>query len=324
MYSVKECQQRIEQEIQNQNFHNEPLQLYEPVEYILSIGGKRIRPVFVLMACNLFSDSIEKAILPSLGVEIFHNFTLVHDDIMDQASMRRNHNTVHTKWNTNTGILSGDAMFILAYQYLMKTPETTLIPVLESFNRTALEVCEGQQMDMNFETQLKVKEEEYLRMIELKTSVLLAISLYIGALIGGSSKQDAENLYHYGKNIGLAFQLQDDLLDLYGDAKSFGKTIGQDILTNKKTFLLIKAYERSNEKQKKELDELINMDNSNANKKISAIKNIYDQLDIYAFTKEKIKEYFYSAEKHFNKISISTERKKELNTFVEQILKRTF
>ena len=276
------------------------------------------------MACNLFSDDINEALLPSLGMEIFHNFTLVHDDIMDQASLRRNHKTVHTRWNTNTGILSGDAMFILSYSYLMKAPEKVLLPVLEVFNKTALEVCEGQQMDMNFETQNQVTEEEYLKMIELKTSVLLAASLKIGALIGGAGEQDARHIYEFGRNIGIAFQLQDDLLDLYGNPESFGKTIGQDILTNKKTFLLINAYERGNEKQKAALKSLLAIDNAEAERKIEGVKNLYDQLEIYNHTKEKIKEYYHTAEKHFEQIKLVNDRKKGLTDFAKQIMQRTF
>ena len=243
MLSFKEIQEKIEREIGQLEFDCPPKSLYEPITYILSLGGKRIRPALVLMAYNLYREDVEKAIRPAIGLEVFHNFTLLHDDLMDQADKRRSKPTVHKVWNANTAILSGDAMLIAAYQLIGETAPEHLKEVLDLFTRTALEICGGQQYDMEFESRMDVSEEEYLEMIRLKTAVLLACSLKTGAILGGASREDAENLYRFGINIGLAFQLQDDLLDLYGDEAKFGKKLGSDIRENKKTYLYIKALE---------------------------------------------------------------------------------
>src|SRR3972149_6156266 len=245
MYSFQECQEIVNKAFRNFNLQKEPSNLYKPMEYIISMGGKRIRPATVIRACNLFTDDIEEAINPVMGIEIFHNFTLVHDDIMDKAPIRRSQPTVHKKWNENIAILSGDAMCILAYRFFLKAKPEIQAKILPEFTKTALEVCEGQQLDMDFENFNNVTVSEYIRMISGKTSVLLASSLKIGAIIGGASEKDAENLYEFGKNLGIAFQLQDDLLDVFADPKKFGKKTGNDIATNKKTFLLIKALEMS-------------------------------------------------------------------------------
>ncbi|PLX19439.1 MAG: isoprenyl synthetase, partial [Marinilabiliales bacterium] len=258
MYNLKELQDLINKKISNEKIGREPFSLYDPIKYTLESGGKRIRPVLVLMTCNLFSDKIEHALRPAIGLEIFHNFTLLHDDIMDHADIRRGNPTVHKKWNENAAILSGDAMFIKAYEYFLDCQSTNFREILKIFNSTALEVCEGQQYDMEFEEKAIVTEAEYLRMIELKTSVLLAAALKIGALLGGANEKDADLLYQFGLNIGLAFQLQDDYLDVYGDVKVFGKKIGGDIVANKKTFMLIKAQEMARGEIKEQLNQLLN------------------------------------------------------------------
>lgn len=233
----------VENTLARQDFDHDPIELYRPISYILNLGGKRLRPAMVLAGCELFEGKVEEALLPSLGIEVFHNFSLVHDDIMDQASLRRGRKTVHEKWNTNIAILSGDAMLVRAYQYIAQVDKAILPAVLKVFSRTAIEICEGQQMDMNFEERSEVSEEEYLEMIRLKTAVLLGAALQIGALIGGASAKSAESLYDFGINAGLAFQVQDDLLDAFGDANKVGKKAGGDILQDKKTLLMIYAKE---------------------------------------------------------------------------------
>jgi geranylgeranyl diphosphate synthase type II len=247
MISLDEAQQIIEKNLAEISFPDNPVNLYGPVEYILSNGGKRIRPSLVLLGANLFSDDVQPAVNPALAVEIFHNFTLLHDDLMDNSLIRRGRDTVHIKWNPNVAILSGDAMSIIANRFVSKVDSKILPDVMEVFNRTAIEVCEGQMMDMEFENRNDVHVDEYLRMIELKTSVLIAASLQIGALTGGASKQDSVQLYEFGRSLGIAFQLQDDLLDSYGDVEKFGKKIGNDIITNKKTYLMISALDNADD-----------------------------------------------------------------------------
>ena len=287
MYSLKELQQIIETQLSKINLNAEPKELYEPVEYILSIGGKRLRPSLVLAAYNLFKDDVENAIFPALALEVFHNFTLLHDDIMDKADLRRNQQTVHKKWSENVAILSGDAMSIKAYELLANVPAEFLTEVLQSFNKTALQVCEGQQLDMNFENRLDVSVDEYIEMIRLKTSVLIAVSLKIGGIMGGASKNDVQKLYDFGLNLGLAFQLQDDYLDSYGDVKVFGKKIGGDILANKKTFLLIKALELSDSKNTDKLLSLIERNDIKDELKISQVLEIYNETNVASLLKEK-------------------------------------
>ncbi len=258
----------IQSSIAQLKIDDEPKELYQPIQYSLDVGGKRIRPILVLAACKMFSDDIKSAIAPALAVEIFHNFTLLHDDIMDKADLRRNMPTVHKKWSENIAILSGDAMMIKAFEQIIKSPAQNLIPIVELFNKTAIEVCEGQQLDMNFETRETVTENEYIEMIRLKTSVLLAASLKIGALSGLASKSDADKLYNFGLNLGLAFQLQDDYLDVYGDQQKFGKKIGGDIVANKKTYLLIKAVELAGKEDQFTIAKLLTDHNIDAEFKI--------------------------------------------------------
>jgi geranylgeranyl diphosphate synthase, type II len=253
MYTFPEAQSLIEKHIRTLSIPEQPAELYEPVKYILSLGGKRIRPALVLMSCDLFAGAVESALMPAMAIELFHNFTLLHDDIMDRSELRRGKPTVHMKYNGNIAILSGDVMSILASRLMNQAPGAILYTVHDIFTQTAMQVCEGQQVDMNFEQKLVVSEQEYLHMIELKTAVLIAASLKIGATLGGSSQKDADDLYEFGRSLGIAFQLQDDLLDTYGDPDIVGKKLGTDIVDNKKTFLMMKALENASSEQKKEL-----------------------------------------------------------------------
>ena len=322
MLSFKEIQEKIEREIGQLEFDCPPKSLYEPITYILSLGGKRIRPALVLMAYNLYREDVEKAIRPVIGLEVFHNFTLLHDDLMDQADKRRNKPTVHKVWNANTAILSGDAMLIAAYQLIGETAPEHLKEVLDLFTRTALEICGGQQYDMEFESRMDVSEEEYLEMIRLKTAVLLACSLKTGAILGGASREDAENLYRFGINIGLAFQLQDDLLDVYGDTKTFGKNIGGDILCNKKTFLLINALRRAEGEQKAQLEHWIARKDFDAAEKIAAVTNIYNVLGLKELSEAKMQTYYAEGMKNLAALSVSEERLAVLKEVTSRLMFR--
>lgn len=322
MLSFKEIQEKIEREIGQLEFDCPPKSLYEPITYILSLGGKRIRPALVLMAYNLYREDVEKAIRPAIGLEVFHNFTLLHDDLMDQADKRRSKPTVHKVWNANTAILSGDAMLIAAYQLIGETAPEHLKEVLDLFTRTALEICGGQQYDMEFESRMDVSEEEYLEMIRLKTAVLLACSLKTGAILGGVSREDAENLYRFGINIGLAFQLQDDLLDVYGDTKTFGKNIGGDILCNKKTFLLINALRRAEGEQKAQLEHWIARKDFDAAEKIAAVTNIYNVLGLKELSEAKMQTYYAEGMKNLAALSVSEERLAVLKEVTSRLMFR--
>ena len=322
MLSFKEIQEKIEREIGQLEFDCPPKSLYEPITYILSLGGKRIRPALVLMAYNLYREDVEKAIRPAIGLEVFHNFTLLHDDLMDQADKRRNKPTVHKVWNANTAILSGDAMLIAAYQLIGETAPEHLKEVLDLFTRTALEICGGQQYDMEFESRMDVSEEEYLEMIRLKTAVLLACSLKTGAILGGASREDAENLYRFGINIGLAFQLQDDLLDVYGDTKTFGKNIGGDILCNKKTFLLINALRRAEGEQRAQLEHWIARKDFDAAEKIAAVTNIYNVLGLKELSEAKMQTYYAEGMKNLAALSVSEERLAVLKEVTSRLMFR--
>ena len=320
MYSIEALISELNQNIKDIYKSREPINLYQPIEYSLSVGGKRIRPVLCLMACNMFSDDISEAIKPAIGLEIFHNFTLLHDDIMDKADVRRNQPTVHKKWDENTAILSGDAMMIEAYQYFLDLEPSVLSKSLKVFNPTALEVCEGQQYDMDFEQRLDVREEEYIEMIRLKTAVLLAGALKIGAIIGGASDTDANKIYDFGINMGLAFQLQDDLLDTFGDIATFGKRIGGDIVENKKTFLLINALEKAPEK----LNALIDNTSISEAEKINQVTAIYKDLLIDELCQDKINEYYQKALKLLNEISVKQEKKELLLNFLNKLKARNY
>ena len=308
MLSFNEILQKIENEISQLSFECPPKSLYDPIEYILSLGGKRIRPALALMACNLYRENIDNVINPALGIEVFHNFTLLHDDLMDKADKRRNKPTVHKVWNDNTAILSGDAMLIAAYQLIGKTEPEHLKEVFDLFTATALEICGGQQYDMEFESRTDVTEAEYIEMIRLKTAVLLACSLKTGAIMGNASTEDATNLYEFGINIGLAFQLQDDLLDVYGDTARFGKNIGGDIICNKKTFLLIHAFELTSMEQKQTLKDWIGKESFNPAEKIKTITAIYNTLNLKDITTAKMQGYYDKAMEHLSALNVSPEK----------------
>ncbi|HBF88061.1 MAG TPA: isoprenyl synthetase [Bacteroidales bacterium] len=322
MYKTTELQQIIDSEFQKLYFPKNPAELYQPIEYILSIGGKRIRPLFTVLAANLFSEDVQNAINPAIGLEIFHNFTLLHDDIMDKADIRRNKPTVHKKWNENVAILSGDAMMIYSYEFFMNLPTEIQISIFKTFNKTAIEVCEGQQFDMNFENKMEVSEQEYIKMIELKTSVLIAACFKIGAICGGANEKDAENMYEFGKNLGLAFQLRDDYLDCFGNTAEFGKQIGGDIVANKKTYLLIKALNISDSQTKAKIIAEINKKDFDRTEKVNTILEIYQQLNIPQITEKKIEEYYNLAFSYFDKISVPTERKTPIIEFVNLLKNR--
>lgn len=321
-YSPSYFEAKINSAISGLDYTKQPLSLFEPIEYILSIGGKRLRPILAYMSTNLFTSDIDKTTYPALAIEIFHNFSLLHDDLMDNASIRRGQPTVHVKWNANTAVLSGDAMLIDAYNYITKVPSNVLSPILEVFTQTAMQVCEGQQYDMDFEKSLNVKESDYIEMIRLKTAVLLAASMKIGAILGGASDEDADKLYDFGINIGLAFQLKDDLLDVYGDPLSFGKEIGGDIVSNKKTFLLIKALENSDEIANTTLKEWIATESFDANAKINAVKKIYDGLNLELMTDKLIQKYYLAALNCLSGVNIPNDRKNELLNYTKNLMNR--
>lgn len=322
IHTSEGLEKKINKAIDGLDYKIEPRTLFEPIEYILSLGGKRLRPVLAYMATNLFSDDLEKTTAPAIGLEIFHNFSLLHDDLMDNASVRRGQQTVHTKWNANTAILSGDAMLIDAYNHMMRVDADVLLRILKIFNTTAMQVCEGQQYDMDFEKRMNVKESEYIEMIRLKTAVLLAASLKIGAIIGNASEEDASKLYDFGINIGIAFQLKDDLLDVYGDPVNFGKEIGGDILSNKKTFLLIRALENANEDDKTTLHNWILAENFDPEAKINAVKEIYDDLKLENSTNKLIQKYYLAALNYLSEVDVSEERKQQLLIYTQKLMNR--
>jgi len=322
--SLSTLQQLIAKEIElyTANLTKQPAELYDPISYILHLGGKRMRPALLLMACEMFDGDIQKALKPALGIETFHNFTLLHDDIMDKAPLRRNKATVHERWNNDIAILSGDTMFVKSYQLMMHVEDSKLREVLDIFCKTAVEVCEGQQYDMNFESLDKVSIDEYLHMITLKTAVLLAASLQIGGILGGANTIDAHHLYEFGKNIGIAFQLQDDILDVYGDSAKFGKQVGGDILSNKKTYLLLSALEIATGEILEELKAWIENKNFIAAEKVTAITAIYTKLSIRKIAESKMHEFHQKAMHHYHALSVDTEKKNMLLQFSESLLVR--
>ena len=319
MRTFEEICRTIEEALARLTFDQPPRSLFDPITYILSLGGKRIRPALALMACDLFGGKNEDVLQPALGLEVFHNFTLLHDDLMDEADRRRDKPTVHKLWNPNVAILSGDAMLICAYQLVAKANDKA---ILELFSRTALEICAGQQYDMEFESRSDVTEEEYLEMIRLKTAVLLACALKVGAMIGGASTADADALYDYGIHIGLAFQLQDDLLDVYGDPKTFGKNIGGDILCNKKTFLLINALSAASEEQRQVMEDWMARKTYDAQEKIAAFTNLYNELSIRDLTERRIEDYYRMANEDLALLSIAPETLSVLKGTCDRLMKR--
>ena len=323
MYHYKELYNIINSEIEKINFNKSPKKLYEPIYYSLKVGGKRIRPILCLMASEMFGGKIENTLNSAIGIEIFHNFTLLHDDMMDNADTRRNLPTVHVKWDKNIALLSGDAMSIIAYKFIGKHSEN-IEQILDVFSETALQICEGQQYDMDFETSFDISEQDYLEMINLKTAVLLAASLKIGAILANAAENDCDNLYKFGQNIGMAFQLQDDLLDAFGDTEKFGKNIGGDIVSNKKTYLLIKALELANGKEKTELLNWITVKEFDAKEKITSVKKIYNNLDIKELTEKQIIYYFNEAWKYFDLLNVESSKKEMLKEFVESFKSRDY
>ena len=325
MFTIKVLEKLISEEINHEVFRlnqTDPQNLYKPIGYSLAMGGKRLRPVMVLLACNLFTDKIEIAFPAALAIEVFHNFTLLHDDIMDQAEMRRNSLAVHKKYNQNIAILSGDAMSIMAFSFLQKCKSGNQKNLIRLFTQTALEVCEGQQLDMDFESRMDVNIPEYLEMIRLKTAVLIACSLKIGAFAADAPEKLADLLYVFGLNLGIAFQLQDDLLDVFADQEKLGKKIGGDIVSNKKTFLMLKALELSDEKTKKELLGWIDKKDFEIQEKIDAVKKIYTTLGIKEITENCIEGFYQSAIDVWNEIDIEEERKAELLNLAKMIMSR--
>lgn len=319
MRTFEEILRTIEEAIARLEFNQPPRSLFDPITYTLSLGGKRIRPALALMACDLFGGKNEDVLQPALGLEVFHNFTLLHDDLMDEADRRRDKPTVHKLWNPNVAILSGDAMLICAYQLVAKANDKA---ILELFSRTALEICAGQQYDMEFESRSDVTEEEYIEMIRLKTAVLLACALKVGAMIGGASTADADALYDYGIHIGLAFQLQDDLLDVYGDPKTFGKNIGGDILCNKKTFLLINALSAASDEQRQVMEDWMARKSYDAQEKIAAFTNLYNELSIRDLTERRIEDYYRMASEDLARLSVAPETLSVLKGTCDRLMKR--
>lgn len=320
---IKQLQQQVEEKLAEINWSIEPLGLYQPIDYVLSLGGKRIRPVLTLLACKLFSDNEQAAMPAALAIEVFHNFTLLHDDVMDRADTRRGMPTVHKKWNDNTAILSGDAMLIKAYQFLQQVSADKLPHLLPLFSQTAVEVCEGQQYDVDFENSLDVTLPQYLEMIRLKTAVLLAAGLKMGAIIGGATCQDAQALYDYGINLGLAFQLRDDYLDSFGDAAVFGKKIGGDICCNKKTFLMITALQKAQGEDLQALQNWMNCNDTNRfEEKVQAVLAIYRKLHIDTLCEEAIHNYFTKSVGSLENVQLADNKKEILIKFANDLMGR--
>jgi geranylgeranyl diphosphate synthase type II len=309
--------QLIESQIKQQQFGTQPKSLYEPIRYIMGLGGKRLRPTLVLLAYSLYKSDADKMVTYAVAVEAFHNFTLMHDDIMDKAPLRRGKPTVHERWSTSTAILSGDVMLVKVYDMFLSLEGNQLKETLHIFNQCAAEVCEGQQWDMEFESKNKVTEAQYIEMIRLKTAVLLGFSLEFGALLAGASDNDRKALRDFGVNIGIAFQLKDDLLDVYADQKRFGKQVGGDILSNKKTFLLIKALEKARGKEKAELAKWLTAKKFDKRKKVKAVTAIYDSIGVQAFTEDKIEEYFQRAFLNLEQLSIKNKAESLIDFTIE-------
>ena len=314
--------QKIEEALRNVPYPSKPEGLYEPIDYVLSMGGKRLRPTLLLMTCALYSDHPEQAMPAAIGIETYHNHTLLHDDLMDRADMRRGKPTVHKRWNDNTAVLSGDTMLIMAFRHIMNCPCARQAEVLRLFARSAQEICEGQQYDVNFENRTDVSEAEYLEMIRLKTSVLLGCAVKMGALLGGAPAADADALYRFAEKVGLAFQLQDDYLDVYGDPAVFGKKIGGDILCGKKTFLLINALDRADAAQRAELLALLDNGSMDPDAKVRAVTALYDALDIAPLTLAAIERYYAEARRELDALSLPPERWQPLWDYACSLLGR--
>ena len=322
MYTSTEILNLVNHYIDQLQYDRRPESLYEPIKYVLSLGGKRIRPVLMLLAYNLYKEDPERILMPAVGLETYHNYTLLHDDLMDNADMRRGHDTVHKKWDANKAILSGDSMLVLAYQRIQQCDSRHLQAVLDVFTETALEIGEGQEYDMTFETRNNVTEEEYIEMIRLKTSVLLACAVKIGGILADAPASDIDNLYKFGEQLGLAFQLQDDLLDVYGDPAVFGKAIGGDITSNKKTYMLINAVNRASKEQREELMKWITASQFDREEKVSAVTALYNQIGIRQLCEQKINYYFDECRKYLAKVGVGAERKQMLLDYTDEMMKR--
>lgn len=323
MKTADELLQLINRYLDSLPYDRKPASLYAPIKYVLSMGGKRIRPTLMLLAYNLFKDDPEKILSSACALETYHNYTLLHDDLMDNADVRRGQPTVHKKWNANLAVLSGDSMLVLAYQRMTEC-DSHLAEVLRLFTETALEIGEGQQMDLEFETRNDVCEEEYIEMIRLKTSVLLACAMKIGALLADAPADDADNLYSFGEKIGLAFQLQDDYLDVYGDPAVFGKAIGGDIVSNKKTYMLINAFNRADNAQRTELKRWIRATDFDRQEKVKAVTGLYDEMGIDRLAQQKIAGYFNESKTYLDRVGVSDERKSELMRYAQRMMKRRY
>ena len=324
MKTADEILKMVNEFLDHLSYDRKPESLYEPIKYVLSMGGKRIRPTLMLLAYNLYKENPEDILMNACALETYHNYTLLHDDLMDNADMRRGHLTVHKKWNDNTAILSGDSMLVLAFQRMMQCDTKHLKDILDLFTVTALEIGEGQQYDMEFETRNDVKEEEYIEMIRLKTSVLLACALKIGAILADASAEDADNLYKFGEQIGLAFQLQDDYLDVYGDSKVFGKEIGGDITSNKKTYMLINAFNKANAAQREELTRWVSARDFDRNEKVDAVTRLYNEIGIDQLAQDKIAYYFAQSKNFLDAVNVPEEKKEELRKYAQKMMKRQY
>ncbi|MDR2125573.1 MAG: polyprenyl synthetase family protein [Prevotellaceae bacterium] len=325
MYTEIEIKSVIDKALTSAITLKSPAELYEPILYSLSVGGKRIRPTLCLFSYNLFKDTIDNnIIMPAIGIEVFHGFTLIHDDIMDNAEIRRGNATVHRKWNKNAAILSGDAMCIEAYRLVSQTNANNLPRVLEIFNKTAAQVCEGQQLDMDFEKKFLISDDDYLSMISLKTAAMIAASAKIGAIVADASISNCENFYKFGYNLGMAFQIQDDVLDTYGNPSLFGKTIGGDIISNKKTFLLVSALIRAHGKQMSILEDLLKSTDIPSNEKIKKTKEIFDNLEVKQLAETRINHYFKTAMEYLDNVDVQPNRKENIIKFVSELINRAY
>lgn len=322
MQSIEKYQNLIQSALEKETIHREPIELYEPINYTLTMGGKRLRPLLTLITCDIFEGDINQAIYPALGLETFHNFTLLHDDIMDKAPIRRGKPTVYLKWDANRAILSGDTMMVMAYDFILKSPKDLLFEIFTVFNKLGKEVCEGQQYDMNFETDNDVTLDEYLNMIHLKTAVLLGGSMQVGAIISRTTDKNTELIYNFGESVGMAFQLQDDLLDAFGDESIFGKKNGGDIRTNKKTFLYLKALEIGSAEQQKELKELFSIKDELNDEKVTRVLSIFNALNIEQETQKLMDCYYNKAMKTLADIDLDQEKKKVLVKLAEGLMNR--
>lgn len=323
MYTAEQLLNSVNEALEIENFHREPRELYEPITYIFSLGGKRIRPVMLLMAVDMYGGDVQQAMPAALGIEIFHNFSLVHDDIMDRATLRRGKPTVHQKWNANIAILSGDTMLVKAYEQFLKLPEPIIKPSLDVFNLTATGVCEGQQMDMNFEERIDVSIQEYLEMIRLKTAVLIGAALKLGGIAAGAPDKDLQQLFDFGIHTGLLFQLRDDLLDTYGDSAVFGKKQYGDIVANKKTYLYLKALENTSGKDRIRFAELYANPSIDPDIKVKKVMDYFEDADVKKQTEYKIQEHYELALDAFNALNVADENKKPLKYYTQQMMERS-